>query len=248
MLHEKAGGEIARKDPGGEIREGPAPRGAARDARQHLFRVETGLLRVGESFADPHHVRGDGDLVGHFGVLAAARPPLEGNVFSHKGEEGHHVVENGFVAAHHDGQGPLPGPPVAPRHGGVEDRNPFFGSRRCDAGRQVRARGGHVDEHCSGPGPREEPSLPEVDLLHVGGESHHGDDYVALLRQGMDVVLPHGPLGQQVHGLRLRPVVDEQVVASPHDVPRHAVTHDSETCESDDRFSLFGFHAVHLRL
>lgn len=69
---------------GGEVVEGPAAGCAFGDALEDGFGVEPGVFGVGEAFAHGEHSGSDGDLVGHFCVLAAACWALINDVLAHE--------------------------------------------------------------------------------------------------------------------------------------------------------------------
>ena len=167
-------------------------------------------------------------------MLAEAGGTLVEDALAHGLEQGQAGVEIGLLTAHHDGQSAVFGPGVPAGDRRVQGMEPTGGSLGIDALGQLGVGGGHVDEVGPGPGAGKDAARTEVDLLHVPGVAHHGDDRIAAGHAVCNGIVPdHAGLCQEIGKLVLAAGIDLHGEARLEQVSHHAPAHDAHTDEGD---------------
>ena len=227
VFDEEAGVEIVGHDAGAEVVERPAPRCTGADRLQHGGQVETRLVAVEEGLADPHHVVGDDDLVGHFGVLAGTGAPLVDDGFAHRVPAGVEGVADRFVAAEHDREAGFLGTDITAGDGSVDAQHIFGLGRVVDFDRERRFAGGHVDENVARFRTFKGTVIAEEDFADIAGEADDGEDDVGVFGHFLGGTGPLRTLSEQAVGLGLGAGVGGEGEAGGEQVAGHGVAHDA---------------------
>ena len=229
----EGGGKVPVEHLGGNDVQLAAPGRSGTDGLIDPRRVQACPLGVGQRLAHPCQRPGDGDLVGHLGVLARARASLQHDVLPHGLQHGQHLLEHGLIAAGHDGQRPVGRAGISPGHRGVQGVQPPLPGLVIDALGQLGAGGGHVDEHRPGLCGLQQSPGAKIDLLHVLGIAHDGDDYPTAGGALGGAVLPDRSLPLQCLCLAPGAVVDLDRVARLHQIADHPLSHDAGADKSN---------------
>ena len=147
-------------------------------------------------------------------------------------QHGQHLLEHGLIAAGHDGQRPVGRAGISPDTGASRASSPLPGLV-IDALGQLGAGGGHVDEHRPGLCGLQQSPGAKIDLLHILGIAHDGDDYPTAGGALGGAVLPDRSLPLQRLCLAPGAVVDLDRVARLHQIADHPLSHDAGADKSN---------------
>ena len=101
---------------------------------------------------------------------------------------------------------------------------------------QQGARCGHVDNQTARSQGLKNTLLAEIGFFHVFRKSNDGDDNLRILRRLRGRVSPFGPSRDQIIRLRLGPIIDRKRITGIQEMARHALSHNSDSNESDSWF------------
>ena len=206
---------------------------AAADGGEDFIHIQPHGAGVGDGLADAGQRAGDGDLVGHLRVLAAAGRAHIANAAAHGLENGNGALKGLAVAADHDGQCAGARARVAAGNGGVQRQKALRRGLGIDALRQARAGGGHVDDQRAGAGVGKYALIAEIDFLHVRGKAHDADNRVRVAHAIRDVLAPDRAGVQRLERLGARARIGVDFIALLQKVFYHAVAHDSHADKAD---------------
>ena len=184
-------------------------------------------------------------------MLAVACGTEIGDVSAHCLENGEASVEICLIAAYQNGKRSSTGPAVTAGDGGVQHSQSPGGALLVDPLGQGGAGGGHVDERHALGGAVQNIAGGKVDLLHILGEAHHGDDHLAGLYALRNAAVGYGTLGYHVcHFFRVTGI-NVDLVARFHQVPHHGFPHDAYADPADplhiDPSCVIFFSMTHLK-
>ena len=233
MLDKEARRPVLIHHLGAVVAHLPASGRTRGDTRQHVARIQPARLAVAHGLGHARHAARDGDLIGHLGVLAAARAAGERDALAHGLKQRTAGLKIRLVAAHHNAQGRVARPAVAAADGRIQRLQPPRLRLGRDALPKGGAGGGHVDKVRAGPGVVKDAALPKIDLLHIPGEAHDGDDRILLLRACARALRPRRSLGDQAVRLAFGAVVHRQRMPAAHQMPRHALAHHPDADKAD---------------
>ena len=216
MLHEEAGSKIAGQNlPALEIQLFTACCAGGHGSQKRVP-VQALRLGIGQGFTHAGERSGDHDLVGHLGVLAAARRTKIGDVGAHGPENGEASVKIRPVTAHQDGQGARLGAAVPAGDRSIQHPQAPGGALPVNALGQGGAGGGHIHEDGALRGAVQDIAGGKIDLLHILGKAHHGDDHLAGPYAVPNGAVEHSPLRRDICHLFRMPGINMDLIARLH--------------------------------
>src|SRR5262245_11568070 len=191
MFNEESWLEVSLKNTLSEVVQGPAGSGSPANGVQHPVQIESCLVAIEHTLADPDHRACDHDLVAEFGLLPGTRPSLMHELFAQDLEERHHSLHCSAVASHHNREGGVACAYIAPRYRRI-DRQESPRLRpigNLSAKHGVRRR--HIDEYGIRLCTSENSSLIEINGTHVLRKSYHRKEDVRFSRNRTRTSCPH---------------------------------------------------------
>src|SRR3972149_3720568 len=169
-------------------------------------------------------------------VAGASRAAVEDLLLRPQAHEhGLHPLEEGFVAADHDGKRAVGGARDTAAHRRVQHGDPLLGEEGVQAAHQRRRIAGEVDVGAAGPHRRQQAAGADSYGLALPGAGPGREDHVGVAGRLRDAAggAPGGHLLRQL-GRGLRPhVVAGDLVAGLGQASRHVAAHASQADETD---------------
>ena len=233
VLHHEAGLVVAVQGLGGKRLGGAGAARAVGHELEHLALVDASLLGQGEGVGVAHHAGGKAHLVAELGRLAAARLVKVHDLGREGLEDGQDGGSLLFARAHDEREGAVLGALLATGDRAVEGVLVLDLGGVVDVAGELRGARGEVDEPGAALCHADEAVRGEVDVLHVGGIAHHGEDHVGVLCGLGGGVRPRGAARQKALGLGFGAVGHRDVIAGVQDVPRNGGAHDAGADEGN---------------
>ena len=233
MLHDEAGGKLARRHFGAQALHLEGAGRAGGDGGEQAVQVQAVGSGVGEGLAHAGQGPGDGDLVGQLGVLARAGGAHVDDNPAHGLEEGEAGVKVGPVAAYQDGQSARLCAGVAAGDRRVQRPQAPGLARLPDAPGQGGGAGGHVHDEGTGAGAGDDSAAAKVDLLHVPGVAHDGEHRLRVPDAPGHCVRPEGAFGDDILAFGLGAAVYGEGISGLHQVAHHGLAHDAHADKRD---------------
>ena len=233
VLDHKAGFVVAIERLGRQALHGAGLAGAAQDHLTGLLQIKAAQLGKRQRIGHADHAGAQRHLVGELGSLALASTVEAADVGRKGGKD---VADRGDVVlgGAHDGReragdstGLAAGDGAVKRHAAGN-----LGGLGNIARELGRARG-EVDQDRARLCAREQAVARQVELLDLGGITHHGKDDVGVRHGICRRIGPNGTALDKRGGLGLSAVVDRDGIAGIQDVAGNGGTHDSGADKCD---------------
>ena len=166
-------------------------------------------------------------------MLAAAGGAEIGNGFAHGLKNGESGIEIRPLTAYQNGQRTRLGTGIAAGNRRVQHPQAALGTLLGNALCQCGAGGGHINEQCVLGGAVQNGAGSEINLLHILGEAHHGDDHITGLYAVGDAVMEHRALGHHIRDLFRVAGINMELISGLHQIADHGLSHDTDADPTD---------------
>ena len=233
MLDHKAGLVIAVERLGRQTLHGAGLTGAAQDHLAGFLQIEAAQLGKCHGVCHADHAGAQRHLVGELGSLALAGAIEAADVCRKGGKD---VADRSDVVlggAHDSRKRAGDSSRLAAGDGAVKRHTARDLGGLGNVARQLGRARGEVDQDRAGLGAREQTVTRQVELLDLGGITHHGKDNVGVRRGICRGISPDGAALNERCSLGLGAVVDRDGIASVQNVAGDGGTHDSGADKCD---------------
>ena len=188
--------------------------------------ISDGLTNTGECAADH-------DLIGQFGMLAAAGLPLIVDIGSHGPEHRQAGLIVLPVTTHQNGQCPSFGTGVTAGDRRIQHPQAPLLSTGIDPLRQGGAGSGHVDQVSALFRRIQDISRSKIDLLHILGKPYNGDHHRTLGHTGGNASVKAGTLLHHVGYLLRMACINMELISGLHKIAHHGLSHNAYANKAD---------------
>ena len=233
MLDHKAGLVVAVERLGSQALHGAGLAGAAQDHLAGLLQIQAVELGKCHGIGHADHAGAQRHLVGELGGLTLAGAVEAADV---GGEGGKDVADRGDVVlggAHDSRERAGDRARLAAGDGAVKRHAAGNLGGLGNVARQLGRARGKVDQDRAGLSAREQTVARQVELLDLGGITHHGKDDVGVRRGICRRIGPDGTALNERCSLGLGAVVDRDGIASVQNVAGDGGTHNSGADKCD---------------
>ena len=233
MLDHKAGLVIAVERLGRQALHSTGLAGAAQDHLTGLFQIEAAQLGKRHGVRHANHAGAQRHLVGELGSLALAGA-VEAADGCRKGRKDVADRRDVVLGSAHDSRKRAgDSTRLAAGNGAVKRHATGNLGGLGNVARQLRRARGEVDQDRAGLSAREQTVTRQVELLDLGGITHHGKDNVGVRRGICRRISPDGTALNERCSLGLGAVVDRDGVAGVQNVAGDGGTHNSGADKCD---------------
>ena len=233
VLDHKTGLVVAVERLGSQALHGAGLAGTAQDHLAGLLQVKAAQLGKCHGVCHADHAGAQRHLVGELGSLALASAVEAADVGRKGGKD---VADWGDIVlggAHDSRERAGDSTRLAAGDGAVKRHAAGNLGGLGNVARQLGRACGEVDQDRAGLSAREQAVARQVELLDLGGITHHGKDDVGVRHGICRRIGPNGTALDKRGGLGLSAVVDRDGIAGIQDVAGNGGTHDSGADECD---------------